>query len=127
MKTFGSIVREARHLQKKTVEQVARSIDASKANVSAFETGKAHPPRPPKVRRLARCLGLDYRRLLAFRLLDRLPDGLLLEDVMAAIAEIREDEARQARMREFLDGFPLPPAPPSPPRPAPAPAEGGSR
>ena len=102
MKTFGSILREARRGRRKTLEDVARAIGCTKSHVSAFESGKNPPPSPQLIRKAARYLGLDRGRLLAFALLDRLPEGLTLRGVEEAIAEIRQDVAAQAQIKAIL-------------------------
>jgi len=63
--TFGEIVKEARHARGITLERMAKRIGTGKPYLRMIERGKANPPSPRFVKKIATTLGLDLLTLLA--------------------------------------------------------------
>ncbi len=95
---FGQFIRHARKSRGMTQEHLADATGIAKSYLSQIETGYASPPRDPKVRQLARALGLDEEELLTRAHLAQLPDDV--RDRIRALVDVFD--STEDRIRELL-------------------------
>lgn len=91
MKTFGTVVREARIARGLTLEKLARRIGSHKGYVSGFEQGKVSPPSIKILPKLARALELPPQELMALAWWEKRPKALTVEAAHALISRISEE------------------------------------
>jgi len=73
---FGSLLRKARLDASLTLESLGGKIGTTKGYISGIENEKIRPPRDPKIRKVAKVLGVDEKVLLKAAWLDRMPSDV---------------------------------------------------
>ena len=93
MSRFGDVIRKLRKEQALTLEAVARKTGTHKGYLSGIETGQVNPPSVRFIRKLAKALGQDARRLARLAWVDKAPE-ILRDDAEAFLRWCEEREAR---------------------------------
>lgn len=73
MSQFGEVVRSLRRERGLTLEVVADKIGSHKGYISGIENGKVSPPSVRLIRKLAKTLGADEKRLVRIAWVDKAP------------------------------------------------------
>ena len=98
MKTFGELIREARHAKQYSMSALAQITQTFKGYICGIETGKLNPPSPKMVRRLSRALDLDVNDMLVRSVFEKLPKGLRFHKLRELL-----DEAERSGISEAKD------------------------
>ena len=96
MNAFGQAIQEAKALKGWTLEQLAGKVGTYKGYVSGWISGHVNPPSAKLVRKLAKVLELDVKRLLVLSFAEKAPKEireLALEGMLAAL-EHEADEKK---------------------------------
>lgn len=88
MKSFGTVVREARLERELTLEKVAKRIGSHKGYISSIENGTVAPPSIKILPKLARVLEIPTQELLALAWWDKRPKLLTIEAAHALILKV---------------------------------------
>jgi transcriptional regulator with XRE-family HTH domain len=84
---FGPVLFAHREAAALTQEELARRVGITKGYISCLESGKCQPPRVRRVAKFARVLGLSERKLQLLAFLDRAPDAIVADPLLAAFRD----------------------------------------
>lgn len=113
MKSYGSLIHQARLAKGWTLEQVASKVGSHKGYISGIENGKVRPPSPRISGKLAKILGLDAKDLLRRAWVEKAPKPIR-EEVSKLLFP---DETSPPAANEPASGTAVPAEPPAPPLP----------
>lgn len=81
---FGGWVKQLRIAKGMTLEQVARALGTHRAYISTIENGRARPPSPRFIAKLARLYTVDGKELLRVAYAEKAPP-LIRQEVIRAL------------------------------------------
>jgi transcriptional regulator with XRE-family HTH domain len=96
MNAFGKAIQEAKELKGWTLEQIAKKVGTYKGYISSQITGHVNPPSAKLVKKLAKALEIDEKKLLVLSYIEKAPKEIreIAREGMLAVLDANEADKK---------------------------------